>query len=498
MGNRFFRPSQFVTTFGVGSITRIGKQSRVIPSFQKMELDMKGFDKFRKKDDLTKKTGIDKFQIHDTKMEQILRGKLEAENVLDSKDKSQLKIFRLVTNSDLEISDGTKLYETYPFPKWSVCKRHGNLEILTKLEKQKYDLVLPCPLCEKEGKTFELGVGVRFIRACHHGHMDDLDWHWEVHQGSDCDSDAYYWSEEDSNFEVKCIKCYKSTDYVQIKTRSDRDAIVCNAHWAEYDSEDSSGCSDFQNGQTIQTAKLILKNAANLRLPQILTSLLIPPYSDEIYRTLKDYDQALLYLPNGENSSQEEVIEHFMNKKEDLNLGDEFFSVLKKTDELTIKRTVKIILVEMRQKISVSPQDAEEDEFNQLLNVSANGYPTPYNGEQELFVVHKHKVKTFKAQKFDLDFVITPIDILHVTQVQIGYTREVKVRPEKELDRFLITPTGDLVPTYLEKKELGKSAKWFVGSQLRGEGIFIHVKDHDIFKLKDTEAFQAWNKLSDA
>lgn len=470
----------------------VGQLYRVIPNLQSLVSDLRSKTSFAEQNRLGKR-GLEKFQIYDSKLEGVIKGKLEG---MGFKDDHEIRIFRLPSNADMRIPGAQKLYTTNVFPKWSICKRHGSEDILSELEFRGGEWVLPCPRCQNENMRLGVGAGMRFIRACHQGHMDDIDWKWEVHQGDTCGGNAFSWKEEDNDFEARCITCGRFTTFRQIKSRERAKSIVCSRYMPEFQSNDGENCVEIEDGNEVQTARIVLKNASNLRISHIVSSLLIPPYSDRLYHMLKELSQALLFLQNGEKSSKEEVLKHFEQVRNQLSLTEEFFSVISDYDESSIQRSIKNVLEEMNPK-AISETDAENSEFDQLLHVSQEGYPRPYNGEPANFLVRKEKVKEFHSKVFDLDFVVTPIDILNVTQAQVGYSREVKTRPEEQLDKFLITTTGRLVPTFYEETSSGKSMRWFIGSQLRGEGLFVYVKDHDVFGRRDEEAFETWKNLSD-
>jgi len=270
VANRFLRPSQFVTTYGVSSLLRVGQLYRIIPSLQSIVNDLRSKNSFAEQDRLGHR-GLEKFQTHDSKLEGVIKGKLEQ---IGYQDDSEIKIFRLPSNADMRIPDGEKLYTTNVFPKWSICKRHGRTDILAKLEQRGSDWILPCPRCQDENLRLGSGVGMRFITACHNGHMDDIDWHWEVHEGAGCEGNAFSWSEEENDFDVRCLTCERNTTFKRIKSRATAKSIVCSRYWPELQSHDSKNCVEIENGVEKQTAKVTLKNASNLRISHIVNSLL--------------------------------------------------------------------------------------------------------------------------------------------------------------------------------------------------------------------------------
>ena len=486
MANRFLRPSQFVTTYGVGSLIRVGELYRIIPNLSSIVNDLRQIESFSRPDRMGRR-GLDKFRIQDSKLESMILGKLERINPNDDAD---VRIFKLPSNADMQIADGKKLYSTSVFPGWAICKKHSE-SMLARLEMRGGKWVLPCPRCERDNRRLDTGIGVRFVMACRRGHMDDVDWHNEVHLGSKCNGSAFSWNEMDYDFEVKCLDCSRRTTFKQIKSREGAEAIICSGYVPELQLYEN--CATDEDGEV--HAKIILRNASNLRISHVLTSLLIPPYSDRIYQLLKEYAQALAYLPDPERVSKTKLIEHFEKVKKQLHLAEGFFATIRDHEEAAVKSAVHNVVNEINPE-TLSVTDAEEAEFLKLLEVSRNGHPKPYNGEPADFLVHRHKVREFHSDRFGLDFVVTPIDILNVTQAQVGYSREVGSIPENRLDSFLVATTGRLVPTFHVEKANRKS-KWFIGSQMRGEGLFLHVSDHDVFKSRDAKAYDAWKRISE-
>lgn len=485
---RQLRPSQFVTTYGPGSLLRIGQLQMVMPSLQHMIQDLGKNEQYCEADESGRR-GLDKFQISDRKLEKTILGVLEKNGVQGI---GTIKVFKLPSNADLSQADGTKLYTMEAFPRWAICKRHN---VLKKMEFDR-KWALPCSACRDENLTFDEGIGVRFIQACPKGHMDDLDWQWEIHRGSKCDGNEYDWDEEGNDFEVTCRKCDAKTTYGDIRNKSENNRLECSGHWAETLSHDSMPCREDVDGDTSATAKLILKNASNLRITHVVSSLVIPPFADRLYNMLSDYGQTLMDFSD-RDFSKDDVIQKFEKNKRFLpGVSAEFFSVLNGKHEDEIKKTVRAVLKEMETE-TLSEQESEDSEFEQLLHASEHGYPEPITGEPADFTVDKNKVETFHSAKLGIDLAVTPIDTLHVVRAQVGYRREVKTSPEREMDQYMISTTGELVPTFYEERTGTNSAKWFVGKKIKGEGIFIYAKDHRVFN-SETESFVCWREVSDA
>ena len=484
---RQLRPSQFVTTYGPGSLLRIGQLQMVIPSFGQMIYDLGKNKQFREPDELGRR-GLDKFQIHDRKIEKTILGILGRNDVRDNSAK--IKIFKLPSNADLSMASGKILYTTRIFPQWAICKRHSILKRMGFDKKW----VLPCSTCRAENRPFDEGVGIRFIQACPRGHMDDVDWQREVHRGSQCKGDEYDWDEEGNNFEVTCRTCDAKTTYDRIRSKSENNRLECSRHWVEAGYKDTLPCNENTDEEMVGTAKLVLKNASNLRITHVVSSLVIPPFADRLYKMLSDYGLILLEFAD-RDFSKEDVIRRFTAKKEFLhNVNSEFLDILNEKSEDEVKKAVRIVLEELKSG-TFTEQQSEDSEFEQLLQASKHGYPKPITGEPADFTVDVNKVRTSHSQELGIDLVVAPVDILHVVKVQVGYRREVKARSEHEMDPYMMSTTGDLVPTFYEERNNTDSAKWFVGKKIRGEGIFIHAKNHRIFN-SESEPLARWRAVN--
>jgi hypothetical protein len=205
-------------------------------------------------------------------------------------------------------------------------------------------------------------------------------------------------------------------------------------------------------------------------------------------------------LPNydeqtGFNSSKDELVTLLKRKQQVLGVTNESLRVLDEAEDSYVTDMLDKIFKSMKSK-TMTEEESGDQEFEMLTTVSQHGYPKPYDGKPADFLVPKEKIETFHNKMFDLDFVVAPIEILYVTDTQLGYSREVKLMDDNDSPTFTIRPMGDLVSSYYKEDKAGSANIWFCGTQRGGEGIFIHAKDHDVFKKKDKSAYDAWMNLS--
>ena len=118
MSGQTIRPSQFVLTYGVGSILEAPKGPRIILSFKDWGRMFRGQQS---------SLSLDQYEITDANVSALLNGG---------------KIFRLPTNADLQIPDERILFRTGRFPNWALCQDHT---ILYEISRQGTSR---CPKCD--------------------------------------------------------------------------------------------------------------------------------------------------------------------------------------------------------------------------------------------------------------------------------------------------------------------------------------------------------------
>ena len=118
MSGQTVRPSQFVLTYGVGSILEAQNGPRIILSFKDWGRMFQGQQS---------SLSLDQYEITDANVSALLNGG---------------KIFRLPTNSDLQIPDERILFRTGRFPNWALCQDHT---ILYEISRQGTSR---CPKCD--------------------------------------------------------------------------------------------------------------------------------------------------------------------------------------------------------------------------------------------------------------------------------------------------------------------------------------------------------------
>lgn len=499
MTRRQIRPSQFVTTYGSGAMLPLSSGYVIIPSLDSIVHDLQFRDKF----------DLNSFQIQDKNMETIL-------SRMYSMPDKRFKIFYMPSNADLNENDNKTLIRASVFPRWSVCNSHSGVPILAQLSKSD-TVIIRCPICEKEKhgnrkKRTNRGSSVRFVRACSNGHLDDLDWCHEVHKDFKCNGNIFKWDENNNNnnFLVSCYgyyedgnfyrtTCGKRVSYFDLRQKSDQDSIACSGLFPEKSLTKKSPCA--------QPAKLILKNSSNVRLADLVLAVTIPIVPDKfefMYTNISDFDK----FRNSE-FTHKDFLDHclYYNSEYDKNFP---IRDIKNSSADEIKDALDRIGKKLKRPPPSDPEFSYEhiieEEFNSLLEATKNGFPPKKWGESTgLHIEPTDANEPFLNNETGLFFKVSPIRKLVLTRVQRGYSREVSPIPtsnDEDDEPPIHKRSGKLISSYYV--DPNHDARWFVGHQLSGEGLFIQLCDpntktqqYDPFAGCDTGAsksFTAWNK----
>ncbi|WP_164669393.1 DUF1998 domain-containing protein [Virgibacillus doumboii] len=240
-----FRSNQFIGPFGVGSIVDFPNES-VMPA---------GIDKWGT-------AGIP--YLYDTRLQKRL-------------NKFNITHFKKVPSKS-EYRNGIPFYR---FPKWLYCKnsRCGRLKHIDewrknyKQSKGKDSKFPTCNIC-----NLKL-VPSRFIVVCEKGHTDDFPWEKWVHKGNGCKNvDLRLWVGGSSSglggIVVECKGCGEKRNLGGAFNDNAHDEKSCTGFKPWLDEYDENECEC--------TPKTLQRTASNVYFPKIVSSILIPPYSDQL------------------------------------------------------------------------------------------------------------------------------------------------------------------------------------------------------------------------
>ncbi len=424
MPGQALRPSQFVYTFGVGSIIEA-------PGGPRLVLD---FDKWGRVFGPGRTPSVSEFAIPDSTTSSLLDDGL---------------IFRIPANVDLNEPESEQIFSTGRFPEWALCNRHWYLFQLSMDDRTK------CPDCIASGLSQSARPGaIRFVRACSDGHLDDVDWYGIIHSyRKTCNNTVYSWNSEGGSLRDVEISCTCGAR----KTLLDvyRETKHCTGRFPEKGSAFSS-CS--------QEAKVTLRGSSSLRIPEIITTITIPQFASRLHRILDSYQMRTI-LSTRKTWTKADLLDAFQNMAS-LEPGLVDPRTIDEVNSQSEQRLVKVIddLRRFGRNRPTTLQGIREMEFNALQDAAENGHPPDPTSENPEFQVNKFKVRK-DVQFLSHRYRIAPVDRLRVVTVQKGY-RRLGTDPN----------SNKLVSTFY----FDGHRKWFPGLEQIGEGIFIDLGGHKL------------------
>jgi MrfA Zn-binding domain len=411
------RPSQFITTYGPGSIleTRSGP---VVPKVM---------------DELFTNIGRSPsdFEIADERLRHATLG--------------GARIARVPTNAELSAPADDVIYPTLPFPYWSLCTSHGTEQIL-------YPSDRGCPRCIAAGARYDrLKAGreaIRFVLACPAGHLDDVPWHRLVHgSGSNCQPNHYVWRGGGRALRfvtVECPDCHSDENFGRAYARG----WSCSGRLVEI------GMRPTQSTCT-RDARIHQRGAANLHLAEVVSALTIIDMPARLHNVLND--ARVLTIAATLRSLNLLDRDTLMSQLRDQHIPEAAIDLIDDADWDQVLDALGQLGGRGQ------PRPLKSDEFERLQNAATNGVPPvppTQPGTPPLFEVRRGAVRTFPGPSGAIEFRITPISRLRMVMVQTGYRR--------------VEPLGrDVVSTMFG----WAGVNWYPGVQLFGEGIFIDVPD---------------------
>lgn len=441
------RHSQFIITWGPGAILEGLNGPRMIP--------MPDIGLFNRKNNISP---------HDYE----ISNKIMSQNLLGGR-----RIFRLPSNSELQLNDDNYLYSTRPFPEWWLCMDHRIL----------YRYHNMCPQCRvKRNENRGQKDAIRFVMACPRGHLDDVNWDELVHSGNSntCTNQVrsgyYDWKGEGGslgsiNIECPVCKSHVNLGWAYSKEREWR----CRGRFPERENLNEGpkyqACSSH--------AIIIQRQASNLRMPQVVSLFAVTPQYTRLHN--------LLSMP-AINSVIEWESEH--NRLESISQIEEILTMLKNRGNIP-KNMVSEILsspwTEIKQAIqdirtyreSGTYADMISREFRELIKASINGVPPSITATPKsplTFGVSRNMVKKYEGHDGNV-FRVAPVTPLSTVIVQKGYWR---VEAEKETGG--VYEPREPVSVHFEHN----GNEWYPGVELVGEGIFITFDSNEGYTIPNT------------
>jgi hypothetical protein len=430
------RPSQFIITYGPGSIVETGSGPVVIKSM-------------------------------DTLFNAIGRQPQDFEIVDDRLSRLQLdgaRIARVPTNAELGLSTDQAIYPTDGFPFWALCAQHRPHQVL-------YEAGSGCPECrsmpswqrrQKAGRE-----AIRFVVACENGHLDEVNWHGlVVHRGGRCGTRHYLWHGGGRALRlirIECPRCHAEVNFGQAYNR----AWPCSGRLAEFGTRPPSG-----GLRCPRDARIVQRGAANLRLATLQTALTIMGMPARLHNILSD--RALLGAVGALHRRNLLDQAALIDEAQHAGLSPDAVEYLTRASWADIRSALDQLL-DTHVATGSSLQDEELERLEQAATQGAPAVPHRDRGSPPLFEVRQADIRTIRGPGARLTLRIAPVSRLRMVMVQTGYQR-------------LDPQTALVVPTHFDWNGI----RWYPGIELFGEGIFLDLAG-DSVELNGGRADE-WNR----
>ena len=248
------RPSQFVITYGPGTILETRSGPVVIKSMDEM---------FRLINE-----DPQQYEIVDPR--------------LSRTELNGARIARLPTNDEMQIPVDEEIYPTERLPYWALCTRH-NPQILYSSSRG----CSQCPPMNSSARQEKAGrEAIRFVMACEAGHLDEVNWHLVVHgPGVACRPDYYLWHGGGRALrfvELECPRC--SAPQANMGQAYGRH-WPCSCRLPELGPAPAGVRCPRNNGNG---ARMMQRGAANLRMTVLAAALTILDMPGRLHNVLTD------------------------------------------------------------------------------------------------------------------------------------------------------------------------------------------------------------------
>lgn len=417
MSYQQIRPSQFITTYGPGAILETRSGPVVIRSMDRLFTDR----------------GLlpSDYAINDVRLTRDPR-------------LNGSRIVRLPANAELGLEEKQPIYPTEGFPYWCLCVEHRIL-YQTRVGCPNCQGLLPRELQQKAGRE-----AIRFVQACPEGHLDEIDWNYVVHGGSNCQANRgyYRWTGGGGslrNINIECPQCPGRCNFGDVYSRDWR----CTERYPEL-----GGRPPQPNCPS--RAEIIQRGAANLRLSVTVSALTIPPLTTRLHNVLQDI--RILNACNtlrSINALNEQTFQSCLTSLNPPLRSSELQFIQSHT-----WAQIEAVLDQIYSNSQPAQRSLKEEEFDSLRFAAVQGVSVPSNqmvGPSHFFELRPSDVRIINGPQNQYQLRIAPIHRLRMVVAQLGYQR--------------INAAARMVPVTFNADGIS----WVPGVELFGEGIFIDI-----------------------
>ena len=448
------RGSQFIVTYGPGSIIEGIEGPRIIP---RPDIAL-----FQKNSSLSPNN----FAISDQRMS---KGLLQDSG-----------IYRLPSNAELGQQEYVPIYHTKAFPIWRLCLNINNHAGSFYILHQSF----VCPVCARFKDSPHFGnrgsEPIRFVKACSAGHMDEVNWSYLSH-GDDkscANNKIFNWYGGGGSLSKVIIECPNCKKRSITLGRAYGVDWPCSGRYPERE-----GLHEFPvyTHDCSHKARIVQRQASNLRIPELKTLFAVYPLYTKLHEHLQS--KPIYYNLLGRVPSSEVEFRQLLNALE--GKGAIKKNVITEIFESPWKEICTAI-DDVRRDIPESYHELIRQEFDSLNEGSLKGIPPirgPAPKSPVLIEINPKLVARYRGPKGNL-FRVTPVLTLTTVTVQTGYRREVytKSLPARDLGELVDVSFPDPIET---------DKKWYPGVQYLGEGLFIKLENQNT-PITSSKSVNAW------
>jgi hypothetical protein len=351
-------------------------------------------------------------------------------------------------------------WRTIPFPGWALCVEHWILYLGA------------CPEC---GQSRRRSQAIRFIMACRAGHLDDVNWPALIHGSRQCTHNRWFkWIGGGGalrELRVECPQCRATASLADAYNRP----WMCTGRWPE---RELPGTPPTRPMDCSSPARIIQRQASNLRVPVLQTLFTIPPKHTALHRLL-GIPQILTLLralggleAAGKFSLFTELLRNLKNSDPTL---DAVEAGILRYSEAEVVRAASEVLAPPPGSMA----ELLAEEFRALLEASGTGVPAVGGSGFEIIRDHIRTVPTPGGRLLR----VVPVSKLRTVTVQVGFRRLVEPNPIdcRQVSVAWTSPTQET---------------WLPGVEYIGEGIFVML-DGDGWLTLTGDSARSWRRIAE-
>jgi len=441
--------SQLITTFGPGAMVDLPTRSVVIGGLERWRYP----------------TGKSLEVINEPRLSERIGNILKQTNRLDQAKTLSLRKPPIEKETTFREPAGI---DVTVFPQWFVSEQSVARQLPSGREVRRRRLVHWSALDTAGGRRkFEDDSGpkpkkvevtpIRFVGSCEHGHLQDVDWRWAVHQGVKCEE--VMWLEEigttadPSDTSIVC-DCGRSLSL--------RDAFapgrlgMCRGERPWIGDNDPNRCA--------HALRLLTRTATNAYFPQVATVISLPSSEDRLTELVRDHLNDLRSAQSPQDVAQAKKFNERIRATLDGYSDGEIFARL-------------------RQLIDGTAADSKQPAKIAEFDVFASGKPTigENSSESRLFARTLDRGAWDLNPRLDLSAVtrVVAVDRLREVSCLYGFTR---------FEAAPLSTDGDFedIALSVNGAPLSRDADWLPAIEQLGEGVFLQF---------DEERIRAWLQI---